>query len=196
MSTSIQRLGTAWASEKAYNYGYLALYRDKSPETAKWCRVPAPPSPFSRRRTRKYHQSASHGVALLSDHARYALDRRNHLYVMVRSCLVAPETGPKRHLSSKQKGETGRGTCEESNSGEAPPLVFCPTPIAPKTQNPRPHPRLRTSPTSAPTSARDPLNTLFRSVRTYSKFVPLCATFVPLCATLCHGSCSCPMDAA
>ena len=36
--------------------------------------------------------------------------------------------------------------------------VFCPTPIAPKTQNPRRHPRRPgTSPTSAPTSARDPL---------------------------------------
>ncbi len=41
--------------------------------------------------------------------------------------------------------------------------------IAPKTQTPRPHPRRPgTSPTSAPTSARDPLNTLFRSSRTVS----------------------------
>ena len=75
---------TAWASEKAHNYGYLylpvALYQDEpeSPETAKWCGVPAPPSPqilpFSRRRTRDYHQSPSHGAALLSDseHAGYA----------------------------------------------------------------------------------------------------------------------------
>ena len=146
MSTSIQRLGTAWASEKAYNYGYLALYRDKSPETAKWCRVPAPPSPFSRRRTRKYHQSASHGVALLSDHARYAWDRRNRLYVMVRSCLVAPETGPKRHLSSNQKGETGRGGRHKTRTrGEALHTGLLSDSY--RTQN--------TKPTSAPTSTRD-----------------------------------------
>jgi hypothetical protein len=47
--------------------------------------------------------------------------------------------------------------------------VFCPTPIAPKTRNPRPHPRRPgTSPTSAPTSARDPLNYEFRISRTVS----------------------------
>ena len=41
--------------------------------------------------------------------------------------------------------------------------------IAPKTQNPRPHPRRPgTSPTSAPTSARDPLLYAIQSVRTYS----------------------------
>ena len=124
MSTSIQRLRTAWASEKAYHYGYLALYRDKSPETAKWCGVPAPPSPFSHRRTRNYHRWASHGVALLSAHARYALDRRNRLYVMVRSCLVAPETGRKRHLSRKQKGETGRGLVRNRTRVEPSLLVF------------------------------------------------------------------------
>ena len=158
MSSSIQRLGTAWASEKACHYGYLAMYRDKSPETAKWCGVPAPPSPFSHRRTRKYHQSASHGVALLSDHARYALDRRNRLYVMVRSCLVAPETGPKRHLSTNQKGENTGGVIRLEPGVKPSTRVFCPTPIAPKTQNPRPHPRRPgTGPTSAPTSARDPL---------------------------------------
>ena len=52
LSTSIQRLGT---SEKAHKYGYLAQYRDKSPETAKWCGVPATSSPFSHRRTRDHH---------------------------------------------------------------------------------------------------------------------------------------------
>ena len=99
----------AWASEKAYNYGYSALYRDKSPETAKWCGVPAPPSPFSHRRTRNYHQWASHGVALLSEHARYALDRRNRLYVMVRSGFVGPGNGPETPSLQEQKRRNKTG---------------------------------------------------------------------------------------
>jgi hypothetical protein len=62
--------------------------------------------------------------------------------------------------------------------------VFRPTPIAPKTQNPRPHPRRPgTGPTSAPTSAarplicysefleRSPKNTWFCTIR------PKCAQF-------------------
>jgi hypothetical protein len=81
---------------------------------------------------------------------------------------LAPETGRKRRLSRKQKGEYGGR--ENRARVEPSTRVFCPTPIAPKTQTPRPHPRRPgTSPTSAPTSARDPLNTLFRSVRTYSQ---------------------------
>ncbi len=158
MSTSIQRLGPARASEKAYHYGYLALYRDKSPETAKWCGVPAPPSPFSHRRTRNYHQSASHGVALLSDHARYALDRRNRLYVMVRSCLVGPGNGPETPSLTKQKGETGRGLVRNRTRVEPSLLVFVRLLSHRKNPlKPRPHPRRPgTSPTSAPTSARDP----------------------------------------
>jgi hypothetical protein len=80
---------------------------------------------------------------------------------------LAPETGPKRHLSRKQKGEYGGR--ENRTRVEPSTRVFCPTPIAPKTQTPRPHPRRPgTSPTSAPTSARDPLNTLFRISRTVS----------------------------
>ena len=136
----------AWASDKACNYCYSALYRDTSPETAKWCGVPAPPSPFSHRRTRNYHQWASHGVALLSDHARYALDRRNRLYVMVRSCLVAPETGRKRLLSRKQKGETGRGLVRNRTRVESSLLVLVRLP----SHRPKP-----TQTTSAPTSTRD-----------------------------------------
>jgi hypothetical protein len=80
---------------------------------------------------------------------------------------LAPETGRKRHLQRIKKAKQGR---RETRTRVKPSTrVFCPTPIAPKTQNPRPHPRRPgTGPTSAPTSARDPLNTLFRSVRTYS----------------------------
>ena len=118
--------------------------------------------------TRNYHRWASHGVALLSDHAHYALDRRNRPYVMVRSCFVGPETGRKRHLSSNQKAKQDGGR-ENRTRVEPSTLVFCPTPIAPKTQNPRPHPRRPgTGPTSAPTSAARPLICYFRSVRTYS----------------------------
>ena len=107
--------------------------------------------------TRNYHRWASHGVALLSDHAHYALDRRNRPYVMVRSCFVGPETGRKRHLSSNQKAKQDGGR-ENRTRVEPSTLVFCPTPIAPKTQNPRPHPRRPgTGPTSAPTSAARPL---------------------------------------
>ena len=80
---------------------------------------------------------------------------------------LAPETGRKRHLSRKQKGEYGG---RENRTRVKPSTrVFCPTPIAPKTRNPRPHPRRPgTSPTSAPTSARDPLNYEFRISRTVS----------------------------
>ena len=90
-------------------------------------------------------------------------------YVMVRSCFVGPETGRKRHLSSNQKGEYGG---RENRTRVKPSTrVFRPTPIAPKTQNPRPHPRRPgMSPTSAPTSAARPLICYFRSVRT----TPLC----------------------
>ncbi len=80
---------------------------------------------------------------------------------------LAPETGRKRHLSSKQKGEYGG----RKNRTRVKPStrVFCPTPIAPKTQNPRRHPRRPgTSPTSAPTSAARPLICYFRIPRTYS----------------------------
>jgi hypothetical protein len=75
---------------------------------------------------------------------------------MVRSCFVAPETGRKRHLQRIKKAKQGR---RETRTRVKPSTrVFCPTPIAPKTQNPRPHPRRPgTGPTSAPTSARDPL---------------------------------------
>ena len=155
LSNSIQRLGAAWASDKAHNYSYSALYRDKSPKTAKWCGVPAPPSPFSHRRTRNYHQWASHGVPLLSDHARYALDRRNRMYVMVRSGFADPETGRKRHLK-EQKGEPGRG---RGNRTRVTPLHtgLLSDSYRTQTQNPR-HPRRPgMRPTSAPTSARDPL---------------------------------------
>ena len=81
---------------------------------------------------------------------------------------LAPETGRKRHLQRIKKAKQGR---RETRTRVKPSTrVFCPTPIAPKTQNPRPHPRRPgTGPTSAPTSARDPLNTLFRISRTYSK---------------------------
>ena len=69
----------------------------------------------------------------------------------------------------KQKGEYGGR--ENRTRVEPSTRVFCPTPIAPKTQNPRPHPRRPgTSPTSAPTSAARPLICYFRSVRTYSTF--------------------------
>ena len=133
----------AWASEKAYNYGCLALYRDKSPETAKWCGVPAPPSPFSHRRTRNYHQSASHGVALLSDHARYALDRRNRLYVMVRSCLVGPGNGPETPSLHEAKRRNRGGVRIEP--GWSPPHWS----LSDSDRTPN------TKPTSAPTSTRD-----------------------------------------
>ena len=81
-----------------------------------------------------------------------------------------PGNGPETPSLNESKGRKHGG---RKNRTRVKPStrVFCPTPIAPKTQNPRPHPRRPgTSPTSAPTSARDPLNTLFRSVRTYSDF--------------------------
>ena len=135
----------AWASEKAYNYGYSALYRDKSPETAKWCGVPAPPSPFSHRRTRNYHQWASHKIALLSDHARYALDRRNRLYVMVRSGFVGPGNGPETPSSKEQKAKQDGGR-ENRTRVKPSPQVFV------RLLSHRPKPL---EPTSAPTSTRD-----------------------------------------
>ena len=70
------------------------------------------------------------------------------------------------HRIKKAKQDGGR-----KNRTRVKPstLVFCPTPIAPKTRNPRPHPRRPgTGPTSAPTSAARPLICYFRSVRTYS----------------------------
>ena len=64
---------------------------------------------------------------------------------MVRSCFVAPETGRKRHLSGKQKGETRTGTCK--NRTRVKPSTR-PTPIATRHTHVRPgraprrHPRL------------------------------------------------------
>jgi hypothetical protein len=57
--------------------------------------------------------------------------------------------------SKKAKQDGGRETRTRVKPSTR---VFRPTPIAPKTQNPRPHPRRPgTSPTSAPTSAARPL---------------------------------------
>jgi hypothetical protein len=70
------------------------------------------------------------------------------------------------HRIKKAKQDGGR-----KNRTRVKPstLVFCPTPIAPKTQNPRPHPRRPgTGPTSAPTSAARPLICYFRIPRTVS----------------------------
>ena len=77
---------------------------------------------------------------------------------MVRSCLVAPETGRKRHLSRKQKGETGRGLVRNRTRVEPSLLVFVRLYRTAKPIEPRRHPRRPgMGPTSAPTSARDPL---------------------------------------
>jgi hypothetical protein len=65
---------------------------------------------------------------------------------MVRSCLVAPETGRKRHLSRKQKGETGRGLVRNRTRVEPSLLVFVRLPS---------HRAEPTRTTSAPTSTRD-----------------------------------------
>ena len=65
---------------------------------------------------------------------------------MVRSCLVAPETGRKRHLSRKQKGETGRGLVRNRTRVEPSLLVF----VRLRLHRPNPH-----ETTSAPTSTRD-----------------------------------------
>ena len=81
------------------------------------------------------------------------------MYVMVRSCLVAPETGRKRHLSRKQKGETGRGLVRTRTRVNPSPLVFVRLlshrPKPPEThvrthvdpgRAPRRHPHLRETP--------------------------------------------------
>jgi hypothetical protein len=62
---------------------------------------------------------------------------------MVRSCFAAPETGRKRHLSGKQKGETRTGTCKNHDRTRV-------------TQSP-PHGSFvrRLSQPATPTSARD-----------------------------------------
>ena len=70
--------------------------------------------------------------------------------------LCCPGNGPQTPSLQEQKGETGG---RETRTRVKPSTrVFRPTPIAPKTQNPRPHPRRPgTGPTSAPTSAARPL---------------------------------------
>ena len=68
---------------------------------------------------------------------------------------------PRKRAANATSNESKRrkqGRRETRTRVKPSTQVFCPTPIAPKTQNPRPHPRRPgTSPTSAPTSARDPL---------------------------------------
>ena len=80
---------------------------------------------------------------------------------------------PRKRAANATSNESKRrkqGRRETRTRVKPSTLVFCPTPIAPKTQNPRPHPRRPgTGPTSAPTSAARPLIRYFRIPRTVSR---------------------------
>ena len=78
----------------------------------------------------------------------------------VRHGLIVLRWPQKRAANAISPGskKAKQGRRENRTRVKPSTLVFRPTPIAPKTQNPRRHPRRPgTSPTSAPTSARDPL---------------------------------------
>ena len=78
---------------------------------------------------------------------------------MVRSCFVGPGNGPETPSLQQAKRQTRGGGRENRTRVKPATRVFRPTPIAPKAQNPRPHPRRPgTGPTSAPTSAARPLH--------------------------------------